>query len=159
MGLFDRVDGSFNNLVARAKINNSYFAQELNTINLEAYREKFNDDKFLGNILYDISEYGWDLEKSLNNILTVYKDIVKKGTKEEKNLFKNIYDFLNENIVESENVWDISYYMQLSSAFDNKELVLEALNQVKQQLNLENFSVDNGDNLFKLISYLFKIIR
>ena len=156
MGLFDRVDGSFNNLVARAKINNSYFAQELNTINLEAYREKFNDDKFLGNILYDISEYGWDLEKSLNNILTVYKDIVKKGTKEEKNLFKNIYDFLNENIVESENVWDISYYMQLSSAFDNKELVLEALNQVKQQLNLENFSVDNGDNLFKLISYPFK---
>ena len=156
MGLFDRVDGSFNNLVARAKINNSYFAQELNTINLEAYREKFNDDKFLGNILYDISEYGWDLEKSLNNILTVYKDIVKKGTKEEKNLFKNIYDFLNENIVESKNVWDISYYMQLSSAFDNKELVLEALNQVKQQLNLENFSVDNGDNLFKLISYPFK---
>ena len=156
MGLFDRVDGSFNNLVARAKINNSYFAQELNTINLEAYREKFNDDKFLGNILYDISEYGWDLEKSLNNILTVYKDIVKKGTKEEKNLFKNIYDFLNENIVESKNVWDISYYMQLSSAFDNKELVLEALNQVKQQLNLENFSVDNQDNLFKLISYPFK---
>ena len=156
MGLFDRVDGSFNNLVARAKINNSYFAQELSTINLDVYREKFNDDKFLGNILYDISEYGWDLEKALNNILTVYKDIVKKGTKEEKNLFKNIYDFLNENIVESSNDWDISYYMQLSSAFDNKELVLETLNQVKQQLNLDNFSVDNQDNLYKLISYPFK---
>ena len=156
MGLFDRVDGSFNNLVARAKINNSYFAQELSRINLEDYREKFNDDKFLGNILYDISDYEWDVEKSLNNILTVYKDVVKKGTKEEKNLFKNIYDFLNENAVENSNEWDISYYMQLSSAFDNKELVLESLNLIKQQLNLENFSVDNQDNLFKLISYPFK---
>ena len=156
MGLFDRVDGSFNNLVARAKINNSYFAQELNSINIEAYREKFNDDKILGNILYDISDYGWELEKSLNNILTVYKDIVKKGTKEEKLLFKNVYDFLNENIYDNSSNWDISYYMQLSSAFDNKELVLEALNQIKQQFNLENFSVDNQDNLAKLISYPFK---
>ena len=156
MGLFDRVDGSFNNLVARAKINNSYFAQELSRINLEAYREKFNDDKILGNILYDISDYGWELEKSLNNILTVYKDIVKKGTKEEKLLFKNVYDFLNENIYDNSSNWDISYYMQLSSAFDNKELVLEALNQIKQQFNLENFSVDNQDNLAKLISYPFK---
>ena len=156
MGLFDRVDGSFNNLVARAKINNSYFAQELNSINIESYREKFNDDKILGNILYDISDYGWELEKSLNNILTVYKDIVKKGTKEEKLLFKNVYDFLNENIYDNSSNWDISYYMQLSSAFDNKELVLEALNQVKQQFNLENFSVDNQDNLSKLISYPFK---
>ena len=43
MGLFDRVDGSFNNLVARAKVNNSYFAQELSRINLQDYREKFND--------------------------------------------------------------------------------------------------------------------
>ena len=169
MGLFDRVDGSFNNIVARAKINNSYFAQELNSINIESYREKFNDDKIFGNILYDISDYGWELEKSLNNILTVYKDIVKKGTKEEKLLFKNVYDFLNENILFknvydflNENIydnssnWDISYYMQLSSAFDNKELVLEALNQIKQQFNLENFSVDNQDNLAKLISYPFK---
>ena len=156
MGLFDKVDGSFNNLVARAKINNSYFAQELSRINLEEYREKFNDDKFLGNILYDISDYEWDVEKSLNNILIVYKDVVKKGTKEEKNLFKKIYDFLNENAVENNNEWDISYYMQLSSAFDNKELVLEALNLIKQQLNLENFSVNNQDNLFKLISYPFK---
>ena len=156
MGLFDRVDGSFNNLVARAKINNSYFAQELNSINIEAYREKFNDDKILGNILYDISDYGWELEKSLNNILTVYKDIVKKGTKEEKLLFKNVYDFFNENIYDNSSNWDISYYMQLSSAFDNKELVLEALNQIKQQFNLENFSVDNQDNLAKLISYPFK---
>ena len=156
MGLFDRVDGSFNNLVARAKINNSYFAQELNSINIEAYREKFNDDKILGNILYDISDYGWELEKSLNNILTVYKDIVKKGTTEEKLLFKNVYDFLNENIYDNSSNWDISYYMQLSSAFDNKELVLEALNQIKQQFNLENFSVDNQDNLAKLISYPFK---
>ena len=156
MGLFDRVDGSFNNLVARAKINNSYFAQELSRINLESYREKFNDDKILGNILYDISDYGWELEKSLNNILTVYKDIVKKGTKEEKLLFKNVYDFLNENIYDNSSNWDISYYMQLSSAFDNKELVLEALNQIKQQFNLENFSVDNQDNLAKLISYPFK---
>ena len=156
MGLFDRVDGSFNNLVARAKINNSYFAQELNNINIESYREKFNDDKILGNILYDISDYGWELEKSLNNILTVYKDIVKKGTKEEKLLFKNVYDFLNENIYDNSSNWDISYYMQLSSAFDNKELVLEALNQIKQQFNLENFSVDNQDNLAKLISYPFK---
>ena len=156
MGLFDRVDGSFNNLVARAKINNSYFAQELNSINIESYREKFNDDKILGNILYDISDYGWELEKSLNNILTIYKDIVKKGTKEEKLLFKNVYDFLNENIYDNSSDWDISYYMRLSSAFDNKELVLEALNQVKQQFNLENFSVDNQDNLFKLVSYPFK---
>ena len=156
MGLFDRVDGSFNNLVARAKINNSYFAQELSRINLESYREKFNDDKILGNILYDISDYGWELEKSLNNILTVYKDIVKKGTTEEKLLFKNVYDFLNENIYDNSSNWDISYYMQLSSAFDNKELVLEALNQIKQQFNLENFSVDNQDNLAKLISYPFK---
>ena len=156
MGLFDRVDGSFNNLVARAKINNSYFAQELNSINIESYREKFNDDKIFGNILYDISDYGWELEKSLNNILTVYKDIVKKGTKEEKLLFKNVYDFLNENIYDNSSNWDISYYMQLSSAFDNKELVLEALNQVKQQFNLENFFVDNQDNLAKLISYPFK---
>ena len=156
MGLFDRVDGSFNNLVARAKINNSYFAQELNSINIESYREKFNDDKILGNILYDISDYGWELEKSLNNILTVYKDIVKKGTKEEKLLFKNVYDFLNENIYDNSSNWDISYYMQLSSAFDNKELVLEALNQIKQQFNLENFSVDNQYNLAKLISYPFK---
>ena len=156
MGLFDRVDGSFNNLVARAKINNSYFAQELNSINIEAYREKFNDDKILGNILYDISDYGWELEKSLNNILTVYKDIVKKGTTEEKLLFKNVYDFFNENIYDNSSNWDISYYMQLSSAFDNKELVLEALNQIKQQFNLENFSVDNQDNLAKLISYPFK---
>ena len=156
MGLFDRVDGSFNNLVARAKINNSYFAQELNSINIESYREKFNDDKILGNILYDISDYGWELEKSLNNILTVYKDIVKKGTTEEKLLFKNVYDFLNENIYDNSSNWDISYYMQLSSAFDNKELVLEALNQIKQQFNLENFSVDNQDNLAKLISYPFK---
>lgn len=156
MGLFDKVDGSFNNLVARAKINNSYFAQELSRINLEEYREKFNDDKFLGNILYDISDYEWDVEKSLNNILIVYKDVVKKETKEEKILFKKIYDFLNENAVENNNEWDISYYMQLSSAFDNKELVLEALNLIKQQLNLENFSVDNQDNLFKLISYPFK---
>ena len=156
MGLFDRVDGSFNNLVARAKINNSYFAQELSRINLESYREKFNDDKILGNILYDISDYGWELEKSLNNILTVYKDIVKKGTTEEKLLFKNVYDFFNENIYDNSSNWDISYYMQLSSAFDNKELVLEALNQIKQQFNLENFSVDNQDNLAKLISYPFK---
>ena len=156
MGLFDRVDGSFNNIVARAKINNSYFAQELNSINIESYREKFNDDKIFGNILYDISDYGWELEKSLNNILTVYKDIVKKGTKEEKLLFKNVYDFLNENIYDNSSNWDISYYMQLSSAFDNKELVLEALNQIKQQFNLENFSVDNQDNLAKLISYPFK---
>ena len=156
MGLFDRVDGSFNNLVARAKINNSYFAQELSRINLESYREKFNDDKILGNILYDISDYGWELEKSLNNILTVYKDIVKKGTTEEKLLFKNVYDFFNENIYDNSSNWDISYYMQLSSAFDNKELVLEALNQIKQQFNLENFSVDNPDNLSKLISYPFK---
>ena len=156
MGLFDRVDGSFNNIVARAKINNSYFAQELNSINIESYREKFNDDKIFGNILYDISDYGWELEKSLNNILTVYKDIVKKGTKKEKILFKKVYDYLNENIYDNSSNWDISYYMQLSSAFDNKELVLEALNQIKQQFNLENFSVDNQDNLAKLISYPFK---
>ena len=156
MGLFDRVDGSFNNLVARAKINNSYFADALSRLNLESYRQKFNDDKFLGNILYDISDYGWDVEKSLNNILTVYKDVVKKGTTEEKNLFKNIYDFLNENVVDNSSDWNISYYMQLSSAFSDKELVLESLNLIKQQLNLDNFSVDNKENLYKLISYPFK---
>jgi len=93
MGLFDKVDGSFNNLVARAKINNSYFAQELSRINLEEYREKFNDDNFLGNILYDISDYEWDVEKSLNNILIVYKDVVKKETKEEKICLKKFMIF------------------------------------------------------------------
>ena len=156
MGLFDREDYNFNSLVSRAKISNEYFARELSEINLDYYKEKFRDEKILGNILYDISIYGWDLQKSLDNILVLYNDVVKKDTRDEKDLFKKIYDFFNENVLEDSNEWNVSSYMSLSSAFDNKEIVLEALNNVKQQLDLDNFSVENVGNLEKLISYPLK---
>ena len=153
MGIFGNND-EFSNMVARAKDNNGYFALAIEKINLEPYRNIFNDDKLFGNILFDISKYGWNVESALNNISTVYNDIVKTGNKEEKSLFKKIYQFLNENIVS--NNWDITYYMELSRAYDNKELVLESLVVIKEKLNLEDFDVENKENLYSIISYPFK---
>ena len=122
MGLFDRYNDEFYNMVTRAKLNSDYFASELESIDINAYKEKFNDDKLFGSILIDISRYGWELQKTLNNLLIVYNDIVKEGTKDEKLLFKRIYQFLNDNVISED--WDITYYMELSRAFDNKDLVL-----------------------------------
>ena len=154
MGLFGIFDDEFTNMVARAKINSDYFARELADINLDIYRKRFDDDQILGDILFDISKYGWPLEKSLNNILTVYNDVVKTGSKEEKVLFKKIYDFLNDNVVSDD--WDISYYMSLSKAYDKKELVLESLVNLKEFLDLEDFNVDSKANLSKIIDYPFQ---
>ena len=154
MGIFSKYSDEFSNMVARAKLNSDYFASELGKIDIDSYKNRFNDDKLFGSILFDISKYGWNVESSLNNILTVYNDVVKTGTKEEKYLFKKIYQFLNENIVSDD--WDITYYMELSRAYDNKELVLESLVGIKEKLNLENFDVENKENLHKIISYPFK---
>ncbi len=153
MGIFGNND-ELSNIIARAKVNSIYFANAIEKLDIDSYKNRFNDDKLFGSILFDISTYGWILEKSLNNILTVYNDIVKTGSKEEKYLFKKIYQFLSDNI--DSKSWDITYYLELSRAYDNKELVLESLLGIKEKLNLENFNVENEENLHSIISYPLK---
>ena len=153
MGIFGNND-ELSNIIARAKVNSIYFANAIEKLDIDSYKNRFNDDKLFGSILFDISTYGWILEKSLNNILTVYNDIVKTGSKEEKYLFKKIYQFLSDNI--DSKSWDITYYLELSRAYDNKELVLESLLGIKERLNLENFNVENEENLHSIISYPLK---
>ena len=150
MGIFGNND-ELSNIIARAKVNSIYFANAIEKLDIDSYKKRFNDDKLFGSILFDISTYGWIVENSLNNILTVYNDIVKTGSKEEKYLFKKIYQFLSDNI--DSKSWDITYYLELSRAYDNKELVLESLLGIKEKLNLENFNVENEENLHSIISF------
>lgn len=152
MRLFEDKD-KLRSYIIQAKLNGHYIEKELEDINLSYYKAVFANDNILGEIIVDVADKGYDLEETLNKISVIYMDIVKSDSKEEITTFKNIYNILRNVSPTGYTTYDTKIYDLLSPAFDDKSLVLEAIINIKNILNLDNFEVYNEQNLEKLLKY------
>ena len=152
MRLFEDKD-KLRSYIIQAKLNGHYIEKELEDINLSYYKAVFANDNILGEIIVDVADKGYDLEETLNKLSVIYMDIVKSDSKEEITTFKNIYNILRNVSPTGYTTYDTKIYDLLSPAFDDKSLVLEAIINIKNILNLDNFEVYNEQNLEKLLKY------
>ena len=131
-----------------------YYYESDDTIDLDYYKRIFNNEKALGYSLLEIAKNKFRISESLDIMASVYNDIVKEGLVKEINLYMKIINFLNQNVKINDNfIWSLKYYQNLSNAFNEKELVLETYNNIKNILDLDNLTVNNEENLLKLINY------
>lgn len=131
-----------------------YYYKSADSIDLEYYKKLFGNEKALGYSLLEIAKNKFSINESLGVMISVYNDLVKEGTDKEINLYIKIVSFLNQNVNINDNfIWDIKYYQYLSIAFNDKQLILEAYNNIKSSLDLDNLTVNNENNLLELITY------
>lgn len=156
MGLLTGDKKSLKTYILRARMYSNDIDEQLDSINLSYYKSVFANDDILGEIIVDVASKGYDLKDSLDKLSVIYMDVVKGDTKEEITTFKNIYNMIrsiNSNEDESSYGYKTEIYDLLSPVYDNKSLVLEAMINIKNILDLDTFNVPNEENLEKLLKY------